>query len=472
MGVLLLGCGAWSYLSRFFVYGEGHSSRPIWLFLGTYWLMWGAFAWALRKSLRGDLPPGKVILVGIFGTRVLLLPSGLIQENDVYRYVLDGQAVWHGENPFRWTPLDRLTGAADSPLPTEGGEAQLVVSRIGYPSIRTVYPPAAQALFALGVALGGWDWRGQRVVFLGLDLLAAGLLVLVLRRLQLPDALVIAYAWNPLILKEITNSCHLDVAVAVFLVALLFLVIQPSAGLLRAAALPGFLLALAGLAKWYPLILAPPLVAWLGRRRGVRPAAVLAGVSAVGMILGWLPWLTVGWRRAMEGLFLFAAHWRMNQGIFDLLEMLGIYGRWLAAALPVGVSLVAAHRVWVARWDLLRALTLVLAVWFLVLPTPFPWYAVPLLACAALQPEAAGFVLALSGALPLYYLSFWTEYHGVAENWWTVIRWTEHLVLWGGLGLMIQRLPSTLGEPIRPGWGGDARPGAGGHGVQQQPPPS
>ncbi|GAB4230647.1 MAG: hypothetical protein Kow00109_02480 [Acidobacteriota bacterium] len=473
VGILLLGCGSWSYLSRFFIYGEGHQSRPIWLFLGIYWIMWAAFAWSLRKIRRGAEISPAMILAGVLGTRALLLPSGLIQENDVYRYVLDGQAVWHGENPFRWTPLERLNGSAQSPLEAASDEAQVVLSRIGYPSVRTIYPPAAQALFALGASWGGWDWRGQRLVFLVLDLLAAGLLVLLLRRLGLPDAWVIVYAWNPLVLKEITNSCHLDVAVAGLLTALLLLLICPGTGWLGSAVLPGLLVALAGLAKWYPLILAPPLAAWLGRRRGIGAAALFLGVAAFGTLLGWLPWLAVGWSRTMEGLLLFAAHWRMNQGIFDLLEMFGGHGRWLAAALSVGAALVAAYRVWAHGCDVVRAVVLVLAIWFLVLPTPFPWYAVPLVACAAAEPTAAGFVLALSGALPLYYLSFWTEYHGIADHWWAAVRALEHIVLWGGLLAAFRRPTAAAGALGGRGIRRSVLPG-GLHpkGSQQQPPPS
>ena len=97
--------------------------------------------------------------------RVILVPSNLIQENDVYRYVLDGQVLLNGENPYRYSPLliSELSERSSLRKELEKPEALTVLSRISYPEIPTLYPPMAQVIFAVGTHISGWNWMGQRL---------------------------------------------------------------------------------------------------------------------------------------------------------------------------------------------------------------------------------------------------------------------------------------------------------------------
>ena len=69
--------------------------------------------------------------------------------------------------------------------------------------------------------------------------------------------------------------------------------------------------------------------------------------------------------------------------------------------------------------NLIEVCQWVLLFWFLLLPAPFPWYAVVLAALLPATPRfalTAPAVVALSGAAGLYYLSFYYEYQRLPDD--------------------------------------------------------
>ncbi|MDA1045216.1 MAG: hypothetical protein O3C57_08345, partial [Verrucomicrobia bacterium] len=186
VGLCVFSIGA-SLLSRQFVFGIGHEDRPIMAVLLLFVLAWTGFAVATlhvwRTASSSSRGIGWIIVVGIVA-RLLMASSSLIQENDCYRYVLDGEAILHGVNPFRYTPenvADASTGKFAAALQRE--DAKVILSRITYGDVPSIYPPLAQAAFALGAWLTPWSWHGQRIVFLAADMLTMLLLVQVLGRM-------------------------------------------------------------------------------------------------------------------------------------------------------------------------------------------------------------------------------------------------------------------------------------------------
>ncbi len=130
----------------------------------------------------------------------------------------------------------------------------------------------------------------------GFDLAALGVLVGLLRRLRLPENWCLAYGWCPLALKEFANSGHLD-SIAVFFttLAMFWLVAavqRPGARESRLSvgvATAGMLaLGVAVLAKSYPVIMLPVVLAFLAARLGFRSVVPVAAFLAV-VIAGYLP---------------------------------------------------------------------------------------------------------------------------------------------------------------------------------------
>ncbi len=443
--LVVLPCAAWTWISFQFHYGEGHADRPILTFVLLYACAWAGFFLGYRLLCRAERSaPLFLILATALVARFLLLPSGLIQENDVYRYVLDGQVLLAGENPYRQSPLELSLLPPESLVRSVSDPtAQETISRIGYAEIPTLYPPAAQAAFAAGSLIGGWNWIGLRILFTLVDLALIGLIVLLLTRLGSSPSRVLLYAWNPLVLKEVTNSVHVDVLPAFFVVLLLLCLER-----MRVRGGWHWLLAAAGsmaggvLSKLYPILLLPAAYRFVSRVSGGKKAVTFAVGSLAAVVLAYLPFSPLGLDRLTEGLRSYAERWRMNQGAFDLLEILLPQPR-LACGILIVVMAVAVP--WVrlrsrgSPVDLIGVCQWVLLFWFLLLPAPFPWYAVVLAALLPATPRfalTAPAVVALSGAAGLYYLSFYYEYQQFPEAWWTWTRMAEHGLIWGTLGFV------------------------------------
>lgn len=302
-------CGLYAVLARWswhFEHTDAYPDRPV---AAAVALLGAAFAvYLLSVFLAARCPLRRGQLAFLIGAaiayRLILLPSIPIQEVDIYRYLWDGSVVCQGVNPFRYPPrvvavarreqvrderLARLVELRDS-----DPHLRTVLSRVHYADLPTVYPPVSQAVFAAAA----WTTPEratveQRMTVLKLwlaafDLATLGLVILLLHLTQRPLGLCIVYAWCPLVLKEFSNSGHLD-AIAVLLTTLaVWLAVRSlakpyvaeGAGR-RAGQRPAFrnglgavaasgVLALAVGAKLYPVWLVPLFAALVLQRLGWR----------------------------------------------------------------------------------------------------------------------------------------------------------------------------------------------------------
>lgn len=462
VGGILIVVMAWqmSALSVAFVFGVGHAQRPIPLFLLWYGLgcaaTWWAF-WAVRRRAPHASGQGTrvawIIAVSLVA-RLFLWGSQPMQETDPYRYLWDGHAVLRGINPYLSPPAE--VASAEVSLHTDA--AREVHRRINHPDIRTVYPPAAQGLFAVAQWLTPWSLGGWRGLMLLADLANLALLLALLAGAGLPLEWTLLYGWSPLILKEFGNSLHVDVFVVLGLLLMMTALQRGRVGWALVA------LALAGLVKLAPLILLLPLVGWVWRR-SPRDAACGMGLVLLTLIVGYLPFLSAG-RRLFDGLGQFVGRWRINDSLFSLFAAVASDG---AARVTAGVLLAAAAgmtTLWVMRGaagdrreslrgdrreslrDDLRRLWAgmlgLLAASFLLLPTGNPWYFSWTMPFLTVMPVRT--LIWLSGALGLYYLDFWCAYHGVPQ----AFRWVR-VVEYGSTALIggwewwrwRQRFPSS-----------------------------
>ena len=431
--LLIFAGGSW-VISPQFVFGERHAERPIWTFLTLYGIGWTGFAiaaLALRRSI--PVPLILVITVAVI-TRGLLLESNLVQASDVYRYVLDGQAVVNGVNPYRYAPAevaDMAPEALRSQLHTEEGSR--ILARVSYPEIRTIYPPLAQAAFAAGARLTPWDWFGQRLVFTFFDLATIGLLIPLLTQLQLPKSWVLLYAWNPLVLKEVANSAHLDSLVALCVIAAIYAATRGEADdTMRWPALSGIALSGAVLCKLYPLVLVPAFAAfWFARPSRFRSLFAFATVFVASFLVAYAPFMSVGLETLTEGLRRYTSEWRRNEGLFALVaSATPEHARTIANAIVVLGAMATAAWMYRSKSSpptLIAVVQYTLLLWFMLLPSPYPWYATALLSVCVLRPRS--WAVVLSGVLAVYYYSFVHEYRGHPDIWLTVSQGVEHGVI-------------------------------------------
>ncbi len=233
----------------------------------------GVYLLAVRIVLRGQVTRHTLWLVlGVaLLLRTIVLPGPAFLSNDINRYIWDGRVQAAGINPYRYLPanpaLAFLRDATVFPFINRADTA------------RTIYPPAAQALFLLvqWISPGATGIKGAMVAC---EVVAVGALLALLGRAGLPRAQVLIYAWHPLPVWEFAGNGHVD-ALAIAGVALALL-----AAATDRRALAGMALAGAVLAKLLPGVLLPAL--WRGR--GWR----LPMAFAATIVLAYLPYLGVG----------------------------------------------------------------------------------------------------------------------------------------------------------------------------------
>lgn len=331
-----------------------------------------------------------IIAIGLI-PRLALLPSAPSLSGDLYRYLWDGRLLAHGINPFAHAPSD----------PALAGFRDDVYRAMNHAGVPTIYPPAAQLLFAAAAALGGSPiaWKGLLLLLEGL--LLAALIALLRGRRQAPEKLLLYY-WNPLVVVECCGSGHVDLAAAAFLV--LALALEEQRRFRAAGAAFGAAIA----TKLLPLLLLPALL----RRR--RWALAAAGCIVAGAL--YVPFLSAG-THLFDGLRIYARHWEFNGPLYSLLRPFFPNGDAprviLAACLALGTVAIAA------RARSLSAAALATTTAFVLLsPTVYPWYLLPIVALLPLHPDWG--LLVFSGTVALTYLPL-AEFR--ASGTWTLPSW-------------------------------------------------
>ena len=356
-----------AWLSFQFQYDGARSERPILGVLALfalacllYLLSLALIARAARRSgetsaaesdPRASAFRGVLLFSILF--RLVLLFSVPIQEVDFYRYLWDGRVLWQGLNPYRFAPAQIDDGGVDAPpelselaaVRDASGPVKEIFERVHHRQVPTVYPPLAQALFAVCAAIT------PAAAPLWLHVLLLKLLVLVvdvailfsmrglLRQVGMPDAWCLAYGWCPLAIKETANSAHIDgLAVLLVLVTLqLLLKTARSQSVARSSvgpwAVAGGCLGLAILSKTYPVVLLPVVMSFALARIGWRAVVPLI-VCVVVVTAGYLPFLDhpavpvpaadpfsgappiVDRQQPWSGLETFLTQWQMNDLLF------------------------------------------------------------------------------------------------------------------------------------------------------------
>jgi alpha-1,6-mannosyltransferase len=375
-----------------------------------------------------------IVLLGLI-LRLIMLGSTPMLAGDYYRSLWDGAVVAHGFNPYQFAPETAMTGAAvPEALRQLAHKSGAVIGHINHPSLPTLYPPVAQAGFALAYWLAPWSVTALRLVLLAFDLATLVLGLLLLRALNLPLLAVAIYWWNPVILKEIINSCHMDVMALPLVLAAVWLLVRlrPTRAFAALAGGVG--------AQIWPLALMPLTVRAVSRRPKFLGLGLALFVLLVGLLF--LPVYTGG-REALSGFWAYGRGWEMNDALFKLFlwgSTLAVKGLKLAPGVApdfaralVGV-LLAAWVLWLSwrpvddELDLARRGLLILTALFFLSPIQFPWYFTWLLPFLVLRPRTS--LLLLTALLPLYYLRYFFLARDRAEIFDYGIVWLEYLPVW------------------------------------------
>jgi hypothetical protein len=320
------------------------------LFFALSAAMIAAYVAVLWTIWRAGPVSGRVVIAGMLlavSFRVPLALAPVEADNDMIRYLWDGRVQRLGYNPYAVLPADPAMAATHT-----GQTAQM-------PSLRhrTPYPPAAQLFFRMVVSVHESAYA-MKAALIACDILT----MIVLWRLLIvsgrSELLVLAYAWNPLVVLEVAHSGHIDALGALWIAAAAYWLAR------RRTALASVAFVLAVATKLLPIVLAPLFWRRIRVRDGLMAAALMTAL--------YLPF-SDGSTLSLGAVPNVVAHIRFNGPIFrGLAAVLSPQGA-AGAAVLVGLAAAAWAR-WrlghddPAAWAWPMALSLAFA------PVIYPWY--------------------------------------------------------------------------------------------------
>ena len=437
-GIILLFCFSLIvYISPDFSKSIAEVQKPV-LFLVAILVFSGAvYLFAIFKTPRTDLKKNQLIWVIGIGIilRVLMLFSAPILEDDYYRYLWDGAVTANGINPYEYSPEEVLGGTG---IPTElselAEESGEIIHGINHPEVRTIYPPIAQAFFALSYWLDSWSLISWKLILIVFDLATLSLIFNALGILKLPSSYLIIYWWNPLLLKEIFNSAHLDVLVFPFVLSAIIMASQNRYIRSTVTLIIGM-----GIKLW-PAFLLPILLRPIISKPKEFLSALVVAVISIGVLF--LPIYLSGLDNS-SGFIAYGQSWQNNDSAFRILIYISELGLNLlgyetfhkfSVARFLVIALIA---IWIAytalgktfkNEDLFKKSLLIIAFVFLISPTQFPWYYTWLIPFLAIKPRFS--LLLLTALLPMYYLRYYFEPRGEIEIFTDLIVWVEFVPVW------------------------------------------
>ena len=348
------------------------------------------FALATSELSRRVLARG-IVSVSIALEAIALLKPPADSDDD-FRYLWDAKVQLSGTDPYRYSPSSpQLAHLRDPFLFPTGSTCQHHAfpggcTNINLPLVHTIYPPVAEAMFALVrlLSFGGHGHHFPLQFAAALGVLAVTLL-LTRRALaqDLPLWPVAIWAWCPITIIELVNNAHID------WLGVLLSVLALTVAARGRMAWAGVLIGAAFTTKLYPGLIGAALL----RRRPF----VVVGAALATTVLVYVPHVIAVGQHVIGFLPSY-----LNNGGYGSGKQYRLLSFWLpsswqtptAAVLVVVVLVLAIVR---SDPDHPERAALIAVGGSMIVATPtLPWYTLLLLALAALnaRPEWLGIVAA------------------------------------------------------------------------------
>jgi hypothetical protein len=358
-----------------------------------------------------------------------------ILEDDYNRYLWDGAVTASGLNPYAFSPEQVLDLRQENSVFDDLiNQSKGTFLNINHPEFSTVYPPVAQVVFALNHLISPFSLDALRLVMLVLELGCIGLILLILRKFDKSPLWVVLYAWNPLVLKEVTNSVHMEPILMLPVLVAVYLVLQNRMNLASCA------LAVAAGVKIWPALLV--LVIW--RQLLQSPVKLVQSGLAFGIVFGLMvaPIILTGLSET-SGFVAFGGQWQASSAAYlvsdwlsylvtpywvdDYLEI-PLISRLILGLVLLAVISVVCFRLAQDTQEMIWRMFLITAAIYILSPSNTPWYFVWIAPFLCLFPSRS---LLLAGALiPLHYTFFYFSIRDMPEVYQNGIVWLIWLPVW------------------------------------------
>jgi hypothetical protein len=371
---------------------------------------------SLKKIQDNRLWLFTIILTGVL-SRLILIPSLPVLEDDYYRYLWDGGVVANGYNPFKYSPAD-VMDIENKNVPEDlhrlAKDSDEIIKNINYPHIRTIYPILSQFVFATAYHISPWKYHAWKVMLFIFDILLLIVLLIILKQLRLPLIFVSIYWLNPVVIHEIFNAGHMDLLALPFVILALYLQLKNkmSFAVISLAFATGF--------KLWAVVLLPLLLRniWSDKKLMLRYSILYTGL----VLIMFIPVLISNLDES-SGFIKYAEKWVNNAAFYTIykwiiqqsvslmqinLNCLSCLSRWGILIIYLIAGVFILRKVAKDNLQFFTKALLMVAVLYLISPTQFPWYYTWIVPLLAIRPKISLLLYPL--LLPLYQLNYLSEY--------------------------------------------------------------
>lgn len=235
----------------------------------------------------------------ILGLALMFRLSLLAQDpsDDINRYLWEGRMLQEGINPYHFAP--------DDPYLAGFAKNDPFHARINHPDMPAVYPPFILYIFSFLISIN-YSPLIIKIVMIIFDMGTIRCLLLLLDHRHLDRRWSILYAFNPVILYAFAGQGHFDVIQNFFLIGAICFFDRK---------LWGWMFLFIGLAiqsKYVAVVTVPYFI--------TRSNFKYIWVTAVSVILPYLPLINIQWRQLFFSLMTFGNEFAFNGSIHGLLR--------------------------------------------------------------------------------------------------------------------------------------------------------
>ncbi|MFV1950360.1 MAG: hypothetical protein ACC630_00150, partial [Nitrospinota bacterium] len=288
-----------------------------------------------------------ILFAVIFRLTLLFSPPTLSE--DINRYLWDGRMACNGINPYCFPPeAEELTDFRDD-----------IYKDINHKYLVTFYPPLSQIIFHLAVKID-YSFYSLKLFLILFDLLTIFVIykILIMKDQDISNTLI--YAWNPLVLIEISGSGHHDSIFVFFLILSLYLF------LLNRSKMSLFSLALSFLSKLTAVVMLPLYIKKIKNKEFL--------VFPLVIFLFYLPFIL-----ELDGLFstiiTVGSKWRFNDSIFSIIN-------YYAGSIVVSKMIIILFFILLtiyliySKTDMMKSEYILIGALLILTPNLHPWYIV------------------------------------------------------------------------------------------------
>lgn len=346
-------------------------------------------------------------LIWLFATPAL--------SDDFYRFAWDGRLLVNGFNPFLYTPADLM----QMPKIAAQINAEELFQSLNSPNYYSVYPSLNQYLFGIASLISGNNLQLNVILLRVIILLTECGTLWLLYEIKTEQKLKVnisLYAFNPLVIIELTGNLHFEAVVIFFLVLTYYLFTKKTA-LWK----PALALASAVCVKMLPLIFLPLIINKIGWKKGII-FSVFTGVFCVFYSFPLLNFEIV--QNISESVNLYFKSFEFNASVYYVVREVGywIYGYNIIGFAGRALSIVAFSLIMYVSFressagNVFLAAAAILTIYLFFATTVHPWYITPLVLISCFINFR--YALIWSALIQLTYFSYTTIPY--QENLWLV----------------------------------------------------